>query len=50
MEKIWLKSYGKDVPAEISFEKIALADALKRSASKYPDNRRSVVSGYKDHF
>ena len=47
MEKIWLKSYGKGVPAEISFDKITLAEALKRSASTYPDNAALLFQGTK---
>jgi long-chain acyl-CoA synthetase len=45
MEKIWLKSYAKSVPEEISFENITLDAALKRSASRFPDKRALLFQG-----
>ncbi|MGO9566519.1 MAG: long-chain-fatty-acid--CoA ligase [Desulfomonilaceae bacterium] len=45
MEKIWLKSYAKGVPAEVSFEKITLAEALARSAARFPDNPALLFQG-----
>ncbi len=50
MEKIWLKSYAKNVPAEIKFEKIALSEALARSASNYPENPALLFQGTKITF
>ncbi len=45
MEKIWLKSYRKDVPAEIRLEEITLSEALARSASQFPDNPALLFQG-----
>ncbi len=45
MEKIWLKSYAKTVPEEISFENITLDAALKRSASRFPDKAALLFHG-----
>ena len=45
MEKIWLKSYAKSVPEEISFENITLDAALKRSASRFPDKGALLFQG-----
>jgi long-chain acyl-CoA synthetase len=45
MEKIWLKSYRKDVPAEIAFEEITISAALARSASQFPDNPALLFQG-----
>ncbi len=45
MDKIWLKSYAAGVPAEVPFEKITLAEALARSASRFPDNPALLFQG-----
>jgi long-chain acyl-CoA synthetase len=45
MEKIWLKSYAQGVPAEISIEKITLAEALSRSAARFPDKPAVLFQG-----
>ncbi len=45
MEKTWLKSYAKDVPAEISFDQATLPEALARNASRYPDNPALLFQG-----
>jgi long-chain acyl-CoA synthetase len=45
MEKVWLKSYAKGVPAEVSFEKVTLAEALARSAVRFPDNPALFFQG-----
>jgi len=45
MEKIWLKSYSKSVPAEIEFDKITLPDALTRTAKRFPDNPALLFQG-----
>ncbi|MGP8284647.1 MAG: AMP-binding protein, partial [Desulfomonilaceae bacterium] len=45
MEKIWLKSYRKNVPAEIALEEITLSEALARSASQFPDNPALLFQG-----
>ncbi|MGC8658410.1 MAG: long-chain-fatty-acid--CoA ligase [Desulfomonilaceae bacterium] len=45
MEKIWLKSYRKDVPPEIKFDEITLSEALTKSASTFPDNPALLFQG-----
>ncbi len=50
MEKIWLKSYAKTVPEEISFENITLDGALRRSVSRFPDNAALLFHGRKITF
>ena len=45
MEKIWLKSYHRAVPAEIDFEKITMPEALARSAEKFPNNPALLFQG-----
>lgn len=50
MEKVWLKSYAKNVPFEIEFEKVVLPDALSRTAGKYPDNPALLFQGTKITF
>jgi long-chain acyl-CoA synthetase len=45
MEKIWLKSYHKAVPAEIDFEKITLPEALAKSAKRFSDNPALLFQG-----
>jgi long-chain acyl-CoA synthetase len=45
MEKIWLKSYAPGVPAEIAIEKVALPDALARTAANYPNNPALLFQG-----
>jgi long-chain acyl-CoA synthetase len=45
MEKIWLKSYHKAVPAEIAFEKITLPEALAKSAERFPNNPALLFQG-----
>ena len=45
MEKIWLKSYHRAVPAEIDFEKITMSEALARSAERFPNNPALLFQG-----
>ena len=45
MEKIWLKSYHNAVPAEISFEKITLSEALTGTAERFPNNPALLFQG-----
>ena len=45
MEKIWLKSYHNAVPAEITFEKITLSEALTRTAERFPNNPALLFQG-----
>ena len=52
MEKIWLQSYAKAVPKEIDFERITLAEALSRTANRFPNRPALLFQGttvtYKD--
>ncbi len=50
MEKIWLKSYAKAVPKEIDFERVTLAEALTKTAKKFPDNPALLFQGTKITF
>ncbi len=43
--KIWHKSYVPGVPASIEYERIALPDALRRSARLYPENAALIMMG-----
>ena len=45
MDKIWLKSYAKSVPAEIEFEKITLPEALSRTAKRFPERPALFFQG-----
>jgi long-chain acyl-CoA synthetase len=45
MEKVWLKSYADGVPPEVSFEKLTLAEALARSAARFPNNPALLFQG-----
>lgn len=45
MEKIWLKSYSKSVPAEINFDRITLPEALAKTASRFPNNAALLFQG-----
>ena len=36
-EKLWYKSYAPGVPRSIDFEKVTIPQALRRSASRFPD-------------
>ncbi len=45
MDKIWLKSYAKSVPAEIEFEKITLPEALARTAKRFPERPALLFQG-----
>jgi long-chain acyl-CoA synthetase len=47
MEKIWLKSYADGIPGEIDFEKISLAEALARSAKRFPDKTALIFQSTK---
>jgi long-chain acyl-CoA synthetase len=49
MEKVWLASYPKGVPAEIPLDDLGtIGDALRRAAARHPD-RRAFVSGATGH-
>ena len=50
MEKIWLKSYSKSVPAQIVFDEISLPEALARTTRRFPDNPALLFQGTKVSF
>lgn len=45
MEKIWLKSYATNVPAEVEIEHVVLSEALQRSAQRFPDRPALFFQG-----
>jgi len=49
-ERIWHKSYALGVPAEVDIEKITVAEALSRTAEKYPDRVAFIYMGTKITF
>lgn len=38
MSKLWYKSYPKEIPFSLDYEKISLFEMLKKTAKDYPDN------------
>jgi long-chain acyl-CoA synthetase len=44
-ERIWHKSYAKEVPHSVDYETITLPDALDRTAKAFPDNVALVMMG-----
>ena len=46
-ERIWHKSYAPGVPAEITVEKITMAEVLTRTAATYPDRVAMIYMGKK---
>ena len=46
-ERIWHKSYAPGVPAEITIEKITMAEVLTRTAATYPDRVAMIYMGKK---
>ena len=50
VEKLWHKSYAPGVPAEIDIEKVTMAEALTRTAKKYPDRVGFIYMGTKITF
>ena len=49
-ERIWHKSYAPGVPAEVDIEKVTVAEALTRTAEKYPDRVAFIYMGTKITF
>lgn len=47
LEKPWLKSYEKAVPATINYEEICMPDILDRRAKQFPDSTALIFQGYK---
>jgi hypothetical protein len=45
MEKIWARFYTRGVPKEIGFDEITLADALKLTASIFPEKHALIFQG-----
>jgi len=50
LKRLWHKSYASDVPAEINLEKITMAEALTRTANKYPERVAFIYMGKKITF
>ena len=50
VEKLWHKSYAPGVPTEIDIEKVTVAEALTRTAKKYPDRVGFIYMGTKITF
>lgn len=46
LDKPWLKSYERGVPASIAYEEITLPDVLKRIAAQFPDQTALLYQGY----
>lgn len=47
MDKPWLKSYEKGVPANINYEEICMPDILDRTANEFPDKTALIFQGYR---
>jgi long-chain acyl-CoA synthetase len=47
MDKPWLKSYERGVPATINYEEICMPDILDRTAREFPDKTALIFQGYK---
>ncbi|MEW6351329.1 MAG: long-chain fatty acid--CoA ligase [Thermodesulfobacteriota bacterium] len=45
MEKIWLQSYAKGVPATVAYEDVTLSVAMARSAKKYAETAALYFEG-----
>lgn len=45
MEKIWVKSYAKNVPDELQFETVTLPEALKRTSDRFPNKPALFFQG-----
>ena len=46
LDKPWLKSYEKGVPATINYEEICMPDILDRTAREFPDKTALIFQGY----
>ena len=46
VDKPWLKSYEKGVPASINYEEICMPDILDRTAREFPDKTALIFQGY----
>ena len=50
MEKLWHKSYNKNVPHTLHYEKITMPQALTRSADQFPDNTALIFIDSKTSY
>jgi len=46
LDKPWLKSYEKGVPATINYEEICMPDILNRTAKEFTDKTALIFQGY----
>jgi long-chain acyl-CoA synthetase len=46
LDKPWLKSYEKGVPAAIKYEEICMPDILERTVVAFPNNSALIFQGY----
>ena len=46
-EKVWLKNYGHDVPANIDYQELPVIQALYKSARDHPTNTALIFEGYR---
>ena len=46
LDKPWLKSYEKGVPATIKYEEICMPDILDRTIAEFPNNTALIFQGY----
>ena len=46
LDKPWLKSYEKGVPATINYEEICMPDILDRTTREFPDKTALIFQGY----
>ncbi|HYA15797.1 MAG TPA: AMP-binding protein, partial [Syntrophales bacterium] len=47
IDKPWLKSYEKGVPATINYKEICMPEILDRTAKEFPDRTAIIFQGYK---
>ncbi|MEN6318815.1 MAG: long-chain fatty acid--CoA ligase [Syntrophaceae bacterium] len=50
MDKPWLKSYEKGVPATINYEEICMPEILERTVKEFSDRTALIFQGYKLTF
>ena len=50
VDKPWLKSYEKGVPATINYEEICMPDILDRTVKEFPNRTALIFQGYKLTF
>ena len=47
IDKIWLQSYDRGVPASLDYPKVTLNDFLDQAAREFPDNTAIIFQGLK---